>query len=228
MTSRSEMEAAFEALLFASSDLLSRTEMLALFEKDDSALKEDALGAVLERYRGAREGSGVVLDEVAGGYRLVTRPELHGYLAIHFEASRPSRISMAALETLAIVAYRQPITAPEIQELRGVSSTSVLRTLLENRLIRIAGRKEVVGRPFIYRTTREFLVRFGLNRIKDLPALEELEEALGLGPTQEPSSTDEMGQQPLLDEEERILQQVALLDEAEEEAEETDDPPAVS
>ena len=175
MTTRNEMEAAFEALLFASSDLVSKAEMLALFEEDDSALKEEALDAVLERYRGAREGRGVVLDEVAGGYRLVTPPELHGYLAAHFEANKPSRISMAALETLAIVAYRQPITAPEIQELRGVSSTSVLRTLLENRLIRIAGRKEVVGRPFIYRTTREFLVRFGLNRIKDLPALEELE-----------------------------------------------------
>ena len=224
MTTQGEMEAAFEALLFASSDLLSRAQLLALFENDAAAPGEEALDAVLERYRGAREGQGIVLDEVAGGYRLVTRPELHGYLAIHFEANRPSRISMAALETLAIVAYRQPITAPEIQELRGVSSTSVLRTLLENRLIRIAGRKEVVGRPFVYRTTREFLVRFGLNRIKDLPALEELEEALGLDVALEASSGDKAAQLPLVDNEEHILQQVAILDEAEEaEDEESDD-----
>ena len=221
MTTRGEMEAAFEALLFASSDLLSRAEMLALFETDDSAQREEALDTVLERYRGVREGRGVVLDEVAGGYRLVTRPELHGYLAIHFEANRPSRISMAALETLAIVAYRQPITAPEIQELRGVSSTSVLRTLLENRLTRIAGRKEVVGRPFIYRTTREFLVRFGLNHIKDLPALEELEEALGMGVALEASSGDRTAEPPLVDEEEQILRQVALLDEAEDQGDDS-------
>src|SRR5688572_5658833 len=85
---------------------------------------------------------------------------------------------MAALETLAIVAYRQPITAPEIQELRSVSSTGVLKTLLDHRLVRISGRKEVVGKPFLYCTSREFLIRFGLNRLQDLPPLEELEQLL--------------------------------------------------
>ena len=88
---------------------------------------------------------------------------------------------MAALETLAIIAYRQPITGPEIQELRGVNPSGVLKTLLERRLIRIAGRKEVVGKPFLYGTTREFLVHFGLNSLKDLPPLEEFEETFGSG-----------------------------------------------
>ena len=113
--------------------------------------------------------------------------------------------------TMTVGALCYLLLIPEIQELRGVSSTSVLRTLLENRLTRIAGRKEVVGRPFIYRTTREFLVRFGLNHIKDLPELEELEEALGLGVTESPP----------VDHEEQILQQVALLDEAEDEGDDS-------
>ena len=177
MTSQTEMEAAFEALLFIATEPVGRNEFLALFPEDEGAAAAAALEAVLERYR-EREGRGVMLDEVAGGLRLVTRPELHAYLASYLETAGRSRISMAALETLAIVAYRQPVTAPEIQDLRGVRATSVLRTLLENRLIRIAGRKEVVGRPFLYRTTREFLLRFGLNRLQDLPPLEEFEELL--------------------------------------------------
>ena len=177
MTDRAEMEGAFEALLFVAEEPILRHDFAALFPQADAEERDRALDSVLERYRDA-EARGVMLDEVSGGYRLVTRPELHGYLASYFKASHRSRISMAALETLAIVAYRQPITAPEIQELRGVGSTSVLRTLLDLRLIRIAGRKEVVGRPFLYRTTREFLLRFGLNRLRDLPPLEEFEELL--------------------------------------------------
>ncbi len=177
MSSRQEMEAAFEALLFVASEPVPRTGFLKLFPDIEEIAAEEALAAVLARFDDPA-GRGVMVDEVAGGVRLVTRPEFHGYLAAYFESAAASRISVAALETLAIVAYRQPVTAPEIQELRGVSSTSVLHTLLDNRLIRVAGRKDVVGRPFVYRTTREFLLRFGLNQLRDLPPLEEFEELL--------------------------------------------------
>jgi segregation and condensation protein B len=119
------------------------------------------------------------LEQVAGGLRLVTRPELNSYLRKFFEVTGRTRLSLAALETLAIIAYRQPVTGPEIQDLRGVSSSGVLRTLLERRLIKIAGRKKVVGKPFFYRTTREFLMHFGLEALEDLPPLEEFEESFG-------------------------------------------------
>ncbi len=199
MTEQSEMEAAFEALLFVATEPIRRQDFLAMFSDREVSTSNVALDAVLERYR-ETEGRGIMLDEVGGGLRLVTRPELHSYLATYFETSSRHRISMAALESLAIIAYRQPVTAPEIQELRGVSSTSVLRTLLETRLVRIAGRKDVVGRPYLYRTTREFLVRFGLNELGDLPPLEEFEELLEVD-----------GQAP--DREQGVLAEMARLDE---------------
>ncbi len=114
-----------------------------------------------------------------GGLRLVTRPDLHGYLRRFFEVTSRSKLTMPALETLAIIAYRQPITAPEIQELRNVNSSGVVKKLLERRLVRIAGRKEVVGKPFLYATTREFLMHFGLKSLKELPPLEQFEELFG-------------------------------------------------
>ena len=180
MSSRQEMEAAFEALLFVAGEPVPRADFLKLFPDSEETAAAEALTAVLGRFEDPA-GRGVMVDEVAGGVRLVTRPELHGYLATYFESAGSSRISVAALETLAIVAYRQPVTAPEIQELRGVNSASVLHTLLDSRLVRIAGRKDVVGRPFLYRTTREFLLRFGLNQLRDLPPLEEFEVLLAAG-----------------------------------------------
>jgi segregation and condensation protein B len=173
------MEAALEAVLFVASEPLPRARLLEIFDEADREEAGRALAAVVERYGEAPE-RGVVVEQVAGGLRLVTRPDLSGYLVRLFEASGRNRLSMAALETLAIVAYRQPITAPEIQELRGVSSKSALSTLLEHRLVKLAGRKPVVGNPFIYRTTSDFLALFGLDSLKELPPLEEFEEALGL------------------------------------------------
>lgn len=177
MTERSEMEAALEAVLFVSGEPISRERLLGLFAEGEREEAAAALEAVLGRFGG--DGRGVMVDEAAGGVRLVTRPELHDWLRRFFESGAGTKLSMAALETLAIVAYRQPVTAPEIQELRGVNPTGVLKTLLERRLVRISGRKEVVGKPFLYTTTREFLVHFGLGSLKDLPPLEELEEVLG-------------------------------------------------
>ncbi len=180
LTARGEMEAALEAILFASSEPVARDKLLELFAEEERAEAAAALEAVLARYAGD-EGRGVMVDEVAGGVRLVTRPELAGWLRRFFEVRGGNKLSMAALETLAIIAYRQPITGPEIQELRSVNPVGVLKTLLERRMVKIAGRKAVVGNPFLYRTTREFLVHFGLSSLEDLPPLEEFEEAFGEG-----------------------------------------------
>jgi segregation and condensation protein B len=224
MTERSEMEAALEAILFVSSAPVSRLKLLELFDEEEREQAAEALEAVLSRYAG--DGRGVMVEDVAGGVRLATRPELGGWLRRFFEVSGGTKLSMAALETLAIIAYRQPVTGPEIQELRGVHPAGVLKTLLERRLIRITGRKEVVGKPFLYGTTREFLVHFGLNSLKDLPPLEEFEETFGSGDAGAVAGLSEMaglsqeipGEEGAAaeDQEERFLREVAELEEQEE------------
>src|SRR5436309_6737728 len=195
MTERSEMEAALEAILFVSSEPVPRTKLLELFDEEEREQAAEALEAVLARFAG-EEGRGVLVEDVAGGVRLATRPEMVGWLRRFFDVSGGNKLSMAALETLAIIAYRQPITGPEIQELRGVSAAGVLKTLLERRLVRITGRKEVVGKPFLYGTTREFLVHFGLNSLKDLPPLEEFEETFGSGAASAAAGLAEMAGPP--------------------------------
>lgn len=178
MTERAEMEAALEAILFVASVPLGREKLVEVFEPTEREEARAALESLLERYRWSERG--ILAEEVAGGIRLVTRPDLAPYLRRALEVAGRARLSAAALETLAIVAYRQPVTAPEIQELRGVNSKSALSTLLDHRLIRLAGRRSVVGQPFLYRTTNDFLAQFGLNRLEDLPPLAEFEEALGI------------------------------------------------
>jgi segregation and condensation protein B len=156
-----------EALLFASDTPL---EAERLREVLDLAGVDEARGlvdALRERYEAA--GRALAVVEVAGGYRLVTRPELAPWLLRLARTRTRARLSRPALETLAIVAYRQPVSRPEVDALRGVSSEGVLDNLLERRLIRIAGRKEAPGRPFLYETTREFLVAFGLRDLDELP-----------------------------------------------------------
>ena len=178
MSVRPELEAAVEAILFVTPEPVPAERLLQAFEDGEREDARAALAAVRARYAAA-ESRGVRLEEVAGGLRIVTAPECHPYLRRFFDAAGANRLSMAALETLAIVAYRQPVTGPEIQELRGRSPAAALRTLLDRRMIRIVGRREVVGRPFEYATTREFLMHFGLRTLQDLPPLEEFEEAFG-------------------------------------------------
>lgn len=180
MTERNDMEAAIEAVLFVSSEPVPRTRLLEMFDEDEREQAAEALESVLSRYQGG-DGRGVFVEDVAGGVRLATRPEMVTWLRRFFDVSTGTKLSMAALETLAIIAYRQPITGPEVQELRSVNPAGVIKTLLERRLVRITGRKEVVGKPFLYGTTREFLVHFGLNSLRDLPPLEEFEETFGGG-----------------------------------------------
>jgi len=179
MSARPDFVAALEAVLFVAGDPVPEERLLSIFDEGERNEAAGALAELRERYR-TQEGRGVFLEEVAGGLRIVTAPEMHPYLKRHFEAAGGNRLSMAALESLAVVAYRQPVTGPEVQELRGKNSTTALKTLLERRMIRILGRKEVVGRPFIYGTTRDFLQHFGLRSLDDLPPLEEFEEALGI------------------------------------------------
>ena len=172
-----ESRGVIEAILFASGEPVRTGEL-----REASGLSsEDAVREVLIRIKDSLDEhmSGFFLEEVGGGWRLASRPELDPYLRKFFSSKRDSRLSMAALETLAIVAYRQPVTAPEVSDIRGVNSSGVVRTLLERRMVRIAGRKNVVGSPFLYRTTREFLLHFGLSSIQDLPNLEEFAEILG-------------------------------------------------
>ena len=171
-----ELRAALEAILFVSNEPVSLDSLAeALAEKHEEIIKElDEIKQTLDATIG-----GFTLEQTAGGWRLATRPEHESVLKKYFARKGESRLSIAALETLAIVAYRQPITAPEISDIRGVNSTAVIRTLLERHLIRVAGRKNVVGAPFLYRTTREFLIHFGLNDIRDLPRLEEFGDLIG-------------------------------------------------
>ena len=205
MTEPAEMEAVLEAILFVAPEPLSRERLLELFEENEREAAGHALDAVLERHRGG-EGRGIMVEEVGGGFRLASRPELHPYLKRFFQVTGRSRLSMPALETLAIIAYRQPLTGPEVSELRGAQSTTVIKTLLERRMIRIAGRKQVVGKPFLYATTREFLLHFGLGTLTDLPPLEEMEELF---------SMEGGGEAPLLDREEEVARESLALDDDE-------------
>ena len=166
-----------EALIFASPEPLTPKTLYRLLEGEPREDVDAALAALRADYD--RPG-GLQIVEVAGGYQIVTRPELHEWVRKLFHERTTQKLSVQALETLAVIAYKQPITAPEIAEIRGVSSSGgVLSTLVERRLIKTVGRKQVVGRPFMYATTREFLERFGLNDISDLPKVEEMSDALG-------------------------------------------------
>lgn len=171
-----ELRAALEAILFLSSEPVRVDDLADSLEESKEAVQAqlEEVKRILDEHVG-----GFTLEQAAGGWRLTTRGEHESVLKKYFAKKGENRLSLAALETLAIVAYRQPITAPEIGEIRGVNVSSPVRTLLERRMIRVAGRKNVVGSPFLYRTTKDFLVHFGLNDIRDLPRLEEFGDLIG-------------------------------------------------
>ncbi len=173
MSELENLEALCEAVLAVAGEPVTVEALVAVAgEGATPALISEALERLAESYRG--QGRGLLLDRVAGGWRLATRPEYEVAIRAFAGVRARSRLSQAALETLAIVAYRQPVTLPEINFLRGVNSAGVIRTLLERRLVRVAGRKPVVGTPLLYRTTREFLVHFGLDDLAGLPAPSEV------------------------------------------------------
>jgi segregation and condensation protein B len=159
-----------EALLFASDVPLEAERIREVLDLENVAAVRELVGELVARYE--TEERGLAIMEVGGGWRMVTRPELAPWLVRLARARTRVRLSRPALETLAIVAYKQPVSRPEIDAVRGVNSDATLDNLLERRLVRIAGRKEAPGRPFVYETTREFLVAFGLRDPAGLPKIE--------------------------------------------------------
>src|SRR5438105_7645144 len=172
-----ELKSIIEALIFASPEPLTPK---AIYKLLDSEPKEDIQAALAELKRDYERPGGLQLVEVAGGLQIVTRTDLHDWVRRLFHERSAQKLTVQGLETLAVIAYRQPVTALEITEIRGVNTSGVLNTLLERHLIKIVGRKKVVGRPFLYATTKEFLIRFGLNDLSDLPRVEDMAEALGI------------------------------------------------
>ena len=178
-TVSAEVKAIVEALIFASPEPVTPKMLYKLLADEP---KEDVAAAV-EALQADYEGRpGLQFVEVAGGYQIVTRPQLHEWVRRLFHERSSQKLTVQGLESLAVIAYKQPITALEISEIRGVNTSGVLSTLLERHLIKIVGRKNVVGRPFLYATTKEFLIRFGLKDLNDLPRIEDMAEALGFDP----------------------------------------------
>lgn len=171
-----QLKAIIEALVFASPEPLTPKMLFRLLNDEP---KEDVLAAVKSLQQGYEHRGGLHLVEVAGGYQITTRPELHDWVRRMFHERTTQKLSVQSLETLSVIAYRQPVTAAEIGEIRGVNTSGVLSTLMERHLIKIVGRKNVIGRPFLYGTTKEFLIRFGLNDLNDLPKVEDMSAALG-------------------------------------------------
>ena len=178
-TVSAEVKAIVEALIFASPEPVTPRTLFKLLAEEP---KEDVAAAIEALKADYDSRPGLQLVEVAGGYQIVTRPQLHEWVRRLFHERSTQKLTVQALETLAVIAYKQPITALEITEIRGVNTSGVLSTLLERHLIKIVGRKNVVGRPFLYATTKEFLIRFGLNSLGDLPKIEDMAEALGFDP----------------------------------------------
>lgn len=176
-----ERKAALEAIIYAADDPATLDQLAGALGEEKLAV-QSSLDELVASY--AVEGRGIEIREVAGGFKLYTKPEQHDVVRRFIKNLRPPlRLTMPALETLAVISYKQPVTGPEIGEIRGVNTSGVLKTLLDKRLITTAGRKEVIGRPILYRTSKEFLMRFGLSDLSELPSLKEFEtlarEALG-------------------------------------------------
>jgi segregation and condensation protein B len=176
-----ERKAALEAIIYAA-DEPATIEQLTKALAEEKLAVQASLDDLVASY--AAEERGVEIRAVAGGYKMYTKPQQHDVVRRFIKSLRPPlRLSMPALETLAVIAYKQPVTVPEISEIRGVNTAGVISTLLDKRLITTAGRKEVIGRPILYRTSKEFLMRFGLSDLEELPSLKEFEalarEALG-------------------------------------------------
>ncbi|MFC2048961.1 SMC-Scp complex subunit ScpB [Elusimicrobiota bacterium] len=169
---RDEIKKIIECLLFVSSKPISKNKFAKVLEGTDPGEIEELILEIGADYNKAEKP--IFVQHVAGGWRYATKPEYAEWVKLLFSKETTYRLSIAALETLAIISYRQPVTVQEIELIRGVSAGGVLRGLLEKRLIKIAGRKEVLGRPILYRTSDKFLEYFGLTSISDLPPLEDL------------------------------------------------------
>ena len=176
--SMAELMSVIEALIFVSEEPLS-PKALAEVLKEERGWVEVAVAELAKEFN--ERNGGLMMREVAGGWQIATRPEFHEHVRAYLKSRPSAKLSLAALETLAVIAYKQPITVPEILEIRGVQSSSAIKTLLEKRLIVAKGRKEVVGRPMLYGTSKEFLMQFGLKDLTELPNIEDFEDLAGGG-----------------------------------------------
>jgi len=171
------MQAIIEAIIYVADDPVKLEQLEEVFPEDSAENIQRALDSLVESFN-ARPG-GMLIREIAGGYRMTTRPEHHEQIRSYLKTRPGAKLSMAALETLAVIAYKQPVTLAEILAIRGKKSTTALQTLLERKMVAIIGRKPVVGRPILYGTSREFLIHFGLKSLDDLPTLEEFAQIAG-------------------------------------------------
>jgi segregation and condensation protein B len=168
-----DFRAAIEAIIYAAQEPVTIAQIASAVHAEKDAVRR-AVRELAEEY--SADTRGMEIREVAGGYKFYTKPQHHDAVRRFIKSLQPPlRLSMPALETLAVIAYKQPVTLPEIQEIRGVQAAGVIKTLLERGMITTAGRKEALGRPILYRTTRDFLMRFGLASVDDLPSLKEFE-----------------------------------------------------
>jgi segregation and condensation protein B len=192
------LKANIEAIIYAAETPVTLDQIIALVKEssgigDNTELRQAAMIAIEElRTEYSTDAHGIELRQIAGGYRMSTKPEQHDLVRSFAKSLKPPiRLSLQALETLAVIAYKQPITVPEISEIRGVDSSGVIATLLDRKLITTSGRKDVIGRPILYKTTKEFLLRFGLKDVHELPSMEEFEKLVAesfqsdLAPSQE-------------------------------------------
>ncbi len=205
------LKAQLEAMIYATESPITLEQMTALVKDsivadgvtDESEIKS-RVRSCLEELVGAYGSAdhGIEIRQVAGGYRMSTKPEQHEVVRSFAKSLKPPvRLSLPALETLAVIAYKQPVTVPEINDIRGVDSGGVIGTLLDRKLITTAGRKQVIGRPILYKTTKEFLLRFGLKDVNELPSMEEFEKLVAesfqpeLIPTEAASQSDVQNEQ---------------------------------
>jgi segregation and condensation protein B len=172
-----DLSALLEAIIYLAREPVSLAAIQKAIPDATAADIDRAVRDLIERYSGPQHG--IEIREVADGLRFSTKPEHHETLKKFIKSQiPPTRLSLAALETLAVIAYKQPVTVPEIQEIRGVQASGVIKTLLDKKFVATAGRKEVLGRPILYKTTRDFLVHFGLKDLSELPSMEEFEELI--------------------------------------------------
>lgn len=172
---RNQLKAALEAVIYIAEEPITEEQLAGIFE---GTSREELRAALAELMEGSRANErGIEVREVAGGYKISTKAEHHDLIRRFVKSLKaPLKLSLPALETLAVIAYRQPATLPEIQAIRGVNAVGVIKTLLDRKLIVTAGRKQCIGRPILYKTSKEFLIRFGLRDLDELPSLEEFEE----------------------------------------------------
>jgi segregation and condensation protein B len=174
--SDAELRSVTEALIFVADEPITAKTIADVVKVDREAV-EKVIAALIAEYD---EGNGgLQLREIAGGWQIATRAEFHEHVRAYLKSKPSAKLSLASLETLAVIAYKQPVTVPEILEIRGVQSPSAIKTLLDKRLIVAKGRKETVGRPMMYGTSKEFLIQFGLKDLTELPSIEDFQDLAG-------------------------------------------------